>query len=146
MNANAIQEAQQTLRDILAETEDLLAEICVHPATIDIKIRRPLPLEKHFKRGTLHFDGQSLSYTEALTRCRVCRSSRRGPCPACLKRNPQRKPEAVDIQTISDTDTLCAIVNALPRMHQRLVEDSRVSPEDIMEAVAAARSFLDIRS
>jgi len=51
-----------------------------------------------------------------------------------------------DIQTISDTDTLCAIVNALPRMHQRLVEDSRVSPEDIMEAVAAARSFLDIRS
>lgn len=132
------QEAQQDLRDLLADAEEELTEVCTYPASITVRIGR--------KTGTLHFDGQSLSFTEApdrLPRCRICKSS----CEACakrnkLKQNPQ-KPETVDVQTISDPDTLIAIVKYIPIMHRRLVRDSKVNPEEIMKAVAEARVFLD---
>jgi bacterioferritin-associated ferredoxin len=106
----------------------------------------------------LHFDGEHLSFSQVafpypktakdLPRCRACKAT----CAVCVERQKQArrrwnereaaKTTPVEVLEIEDSGTLKVICEALPEMHKRLVDDSKVTPEQIEDAIRSVQDFL----
>jgi hypothetical protein len=157
-----LQGAWDRFRESILAAEDTLAKVYVYPATIPIYEARGLDLRAPNRHkmpvATLHFDGTHLKFAETKRpfprsrpqRCPSCRTE----CPQCRARQTQargrwdavqeERAQLRDVLEIEDTEVLSAIVEALPIMRDRLIEDSRVTPEEIWAAVAEVEKFLEL--
>lgn len=156
-----LQGAWDQFREVIVAAEDAFAEISVYPAIIPIYEARGevlrAPNRHKMPVATLHFDGTHLKFAETkrpfpqrrAQRCPSCRTE----CAQCRARQTQarRRWDALqedraklrDVLEIEDSEVVSAIVNALPAMRDRLIADSKVTPEEIMAAVAEANKFLE---
>lgn len=165
--AGALDKAREQVFEVIADAEFHFAQISAYPATIPIfklqdrelvkvVVRRDRKVKLRSPVAYLHFDGEHLSFSQValpfpktdLPRCQHCKAS----CPSCLERQQRArkrwnereaaKTKPVEVLNIEDGATLSVVCGALPEMHKRLVDDSKVTPEEIEDAIRSAQDFL----
>ena len=140
-------EAWEDLRHVLVQMEDILASAFVYPASLalyDYEARHGTEIRQ--RRSTqghkvpvayVSFDGESLKLERYWYRNEV------GKTGKAKYWNPD-EPKVDDVLGLEVDDSFwaCEVVRLMPELHERLIEDAKVDPEEIRATTDRVHAWL----
>jgi len=150
-------EAMADLRHLIVEMEDKLATVFKYPASLplyDYEAHNGTIKQRTFPHNgrvgktpvaQVSFDGESLKLERHWYPLDEIGKKKSGGYTGKITMWHPDEPKVDDVLAlgIEDSFWVCEVARLMPEMHERLIADGKIAPEELQEAAQNARAFLE---